>query len=116
MKKNIFAMLFCVCALAAGCVSEVEEPKPPLYGKGDVVLVEGSNRLGIVKKVEKKTSSGSYTSTKYWEYEIIFQSSDMEYPEKSLALYRRAVWTADEIPQSQTKQPAAEVTKTDKFP
>lgn len=76
----LLSLLFCF-----GCSNEII--KPPLFAKGDIVNVRSSDELGIVESLT--LSSGE------WRYYVLFPLTDLNYLEKDLQLYKRAIWHKD---------------------
>lgn len=60
--------------------------KPPLFQRGDVVKIVGTNSLGIVR------SSHSEDKKVEWAYEVMFANEELVYKESALELERRALW------------------------
>ena len=111
-------MAYCLLAFVAGCGGEspkVQTPapvlKPPLFGKGDLVLVgEGGDRIGIIINVQLYDDENARPVVKFWGYSVMFHDLNLDYREPDLKLYKRAEWSMNQPP------PIGEIQKTDKFP
>jgi len=80
--------------LFVGCENKHYIPppilQPPIFSRGDLVKLAGSDALGVVIDVDDCVDKQS--GEKWWRYTVMFPDKRLEYNEKNLELYKHAEW------------------------